>query len=281
MWSSVTDFGARNGTPLAGTADDWWPMSEPLHRLLADHAAEWWVAEETETGAIVGFARSIEREGLFELTEFFVVPGRQSAGLGRRLMDRAFPAGRGDVRSIIATTDTRALARYYAAGTFPQFPLLTLGGEPSRTEVPGDVVPASIDPVSEEDLDAVATLERAVLGHARGHVELRWLLGQREGYRYLRGGEDVGFAFVGAEGTGPIAALEPRDLPSVLLHVEDRAAALGVSSIEFQVPGPNEVAARHLLARGFRIDPWVNLLMASRPFGHFDRMIPFGPPIFL
>jgi hypothetical protein len=47
------------------------------------------------------------------------------------------------------------------------------------------------------------------------------------------------------------------------------------------VPGPNEIAVRHMLARGFRIDPWVNILMSNRPFGQFDRLISFGPPVFL
>ena len=45
--------------------------------------------------------------------------------------------------------------------------------------------------------------------------------------------------------------------------------------------GPSEIATRHLLSRGFRIDPWVNLLMSNRPFGRFDRFIGFGPPVFL
>jgi hypothetical protein len=80
---------------------------------------------------------------------------------------------------------------------------------------------------------------------------------------------------------GPIAALEPSDLPDILLHVEDHAASLGMQQIEFQLPAPNEVGARHLLSRGFRIDPWVNLLMSDRPFGRFDRVLGFGPPVFL
>jgi hypothetical protein len=63
--------------------------------------------------------------------------------------------------------------------------------------------------------------------------------------------------------------------------VEARAHALGVKTLELQVPGPNAVAVRHLMGRGFRLDPWVNVLMSSRPFGQFDRFIGFGPPLFL
>jgi hypothetical protein len=35
------------------------------------------------------------------------------------------------------------------------------------------------------------------------------------------------------------------------------------------------------MGRGFRLDPWVNVLMSSRTFGQFDRFIGFGPPLFL
>src|SRR5438045_860722 len=100
MWTSVTDLGRRQGTPLEGTAEESWRSSEALQRELARIAAEWWVAEDTASGRLVGFARSIERDGLLELTEFFVLPDRQSRGVGRALLERAFPAGRGTVRSI-------------------------------------------------------------------------------------------------------------------------------------------------------------------------------------
>src|SRR4030095_9051031 len=98
---------------------------------------------------------------------------------------------------------------------------------------------------------------------------------------YRRNGEAIGFAFVGERGSGPIAALDPADLPDVLLHVATRARGLGPEPLALEVPAPNEVATRHLRSRGFRLDPWVNLLMSDRPFGRFDRLIAFGPPLFL
>ena len=280
MWTSVTDLGRRNGTPLEGTAADWWSSSERLQRFLAERAAEWWVAEEPASRALIGFARSIERGGLLELTEFFVLPTSQSRGVGRALIERSFPNDRGDIRSIIATTDVRALRLYYGAGTVPRFPLLTFVATPARTESDGEIVPLALgrDP---DALDHLRRIEVSTLEYGRGEAEVRWLLTDREGYLYERRGTAVGYAFVGRGGAGPIAALDPGCLPDILLHVEHRAHALGVERLEFQVPGPNEVAARHLLSRGFRIDPWVNLLMSNRPFGHFDRFLGFGPPVFL
>jgi GNAT superfamily N-acetyltransferase len=280
MWRSVTDFGVRNGTPLDGTAGEWWASGERLQRFLAARAAEWWVAEESASRELVGYGRSIERGGLFELTEFFVLPANQSRGVGRALLEHAFPAGRGDIRSIIATTDVRALSRYYAAGTVARFPILTLGGVPARAE-PGALTPRRLGVASKEDLLSVREIERSILEYARGESEIRWLVKDREGYVYLRHEIAVGFAFVGKNGGGPIAALDPADLPDILRHVEDRAFGLGLERLELQVPAPNEVATRHLLSRGFRLDPWVNLLMSNRAFGRFDRFLGFGPPVFL
>jgi GNAT superfamily N-acetyltransferase len=281
MWTSVTDFGARNGTPLQGTAAEWWASGQPLQRFLAARAAEWWVAEDPDGGTLLGYGRSIERGGLLELTEFFVLPTRQSAGVGRALIERAFPPGRGDIRSIIATTDVRALARYYRAGTVARFPMLTLEGVPAEAEIAGDVTPHRLDVESEGDRSALREIERSVLEYPREEAEIRWLLEDRDGYLYRRDGQAIGFAFVGKGGGGPIAALDPADLPDILLHVEGRAHAAGLERLDLQVPAPNEVATRHLLSRGFRFDPWVNLLMSNRPFGRFDRLLPFGPPVFL
>lgn len=280
MWASVTDLGRRQGSPLTGTADEWWVSDESLQRELARMAAEWWVAEETNTGQLIGFARSLERDGLLELTEFFVLPGQQARGVGKGLLERAFPGDRGTVRSIIATLDVRAQARYYAAGTVARFPLFTLGGAPSgRAVTTGDVVAEPM--AGQSGLEAQREVELAVLGHRRSETELLWLLGQRQGHLYRRAGAVVGFSFVGPDGVGPAAVLDPADLPAVLAHVEGVASSIGIEHVELQVPGPNAVAIRYLTGRRFRFDPWINLLMSDRPFGQFDRFIPFSPPVFL
>ena len=118
---AVRDLAARQGNPWDPDPEALWPRMQPLLDRLATHAAEWWIAEDAASGEVIGYARSVERGGLFELSEFFVHPDRQSAGVGGALLDAAFPADRGEVRAIIATTDVRALRRYHAAGTFAQF----------------------------------------------------------------------------------------------------------------------------------------------------------------
>ena len=283
LWESATDLGRRRGSPLEGSEEDWWAGGEPLNRFLAEHAAEWWVAESPDVkgDGLIGYARSIERGGLFELTELFVKPGVQSRGIGRQLIERAFPLGRGEVRSIIATTDVRATARYYAADTVARFPYFTLAGRPRPDGDGGDL---SAEPIAGDDpsrLTAVTDIERAVLEFPRGTDELRWLAANRPGQLFLRAGAPLGFAFQSKRAAGPIAALDPADLPLILAHVEARAAELGAESLDLEVPGINVVAIRHLLGRGFQIDPWINLLMSNRPFGQFDRFIGYSPPIFL
>src|SRR5918999_795832 len=223
MWHAITDLASRHGMPMEGTADDWWASSEPQFRYLARSAAEWWVAEVPGSGSLLGYARSIERGGHFELTEFFVLPSNQAKGVGRALLERAFPVGRGEVRSIIATTDVRALARYYVADTVARFPILTLAGAPSDDRTTGRLEPIPLEEGEEAQLAEVAALERAVVGFDRGEPELRWLLQHREGYLYRRDGRSVGFALVGRDGSGPMATLDPDDVPELLLHVEARA----------------------------------------------------------
>jgi GNAT superfamily N-acetyltransferase len=279
MWSSVTDLGTRQGMPLQGTAAEWWRWSEPLNRLLAELAAEWWVAELPTSRRLVGFARSIERDGLFELTEFFVRPDQQAKGIGRELIERAFPTGRGRIRSIIATSDVRAQARYYAAGTVARFPLFTMGGVPSESPPALDLTVESIEGAG--SIQAQREIEQIVLGHRRSESEIRWLLARRQGHLYRRADRYVGFSFLGSDGAGPMAALVPSDLPDILLHVEGLARSIGLERLELQVPGPNETGVRHLIGRGFRFDRWINFLMSDRPFGQFDRFIPFSPPLFL
>jgi GNAT superfamily N-acetyltransferase len=117
--TAVADLGQRLGVEtLSGGAapepDELWPERRPLFDHLARTATHAWLAEVD--GAPVGYARSIVRDGTLELTEFFVLPGRQSAGLGAELMARAFPEDGARHRSIIATPDLRALARYLRAG---------------------------------------------------------------------------------------------------------------------------------------------------------------------
>jgi hypothetical protein len=204
---------------------------------------------------------------------------RRARASDARLLELAFPARRGAVRSIVATSDVRAQARYYAAGMVARFPIYTLAARPSDAEPAGDLTAVPIDDAL--TIHDQRAIERQALGHRRSDEELRWLVEHRRAHLYKRDGEAIGFSFAGSDGVGPVAAKEPSDLPAILLHVEGQAHAMGLERIEIQVPAPNEAAMRHLMGRGYRLDPWINFLMSDRPFGRFDRLVPFSPPLFL
>jgi GNAT superfamily N-acetyltransferase len=278
---AVRELSARLGAPWDPDVEQVWNAQTAFLDFLAQQAAEWWVAEDGESGKVVGYARSLERGGLFELSEFFVLPDNQSAGIGRALLDKAFPAGRGEVRAIIATTDVRAQARYYQAGTVARFPIAGLTGKPGAAA--GAPLNNGLEPAraSADDIGALSALERSVLEFDRGE-EFGWLLDNREGYLYRQGGEVVGSAFLGPRGAiGPVAATQPDHLPSILDHVERRAAELEIEEVALEVPMVNEVAMRHLLGRQFKMDTFLTFLNSNRPFGQFDRFMGFSPPFVL
>ena len=280
--AAVEDLFTRQGVAWTLDPDAFYTGLEPLLTHFGTRAAEWWVAEDRTDGSLVGYARSIERGGLLELSEFFVRPDRQSAGLGRQLIERAFPPGRGEVRAIIALTDVRALAHYYKAGTVARFPIAELTGRPTRSAAigAGDAASAGGLEVLSAGLDLVAefaAIEEEVVGYPRTD-EYSFLFEQRTALLFRRGGRAVGFAFVGVDGVGPIAALEPDDQVLILLEVETWAAAHGLSSLGLELPMVNEVAMRHLLGRGFKIEPPLSIFMSNKPFGQFDRFILFSPP---
>lgn len=276
--AAISDLFARQNQPFPVEPDAFWHVLQPYLSHLAAHAAEWWVVEDTSDGSLVGHARSVDRDGLFELSELFVKPSAQSAGVGKSLMKRTFPVGRGEVRLILATNDLRALARYYAADTVARFGMASLSAAPEPTDDhTGDLDVRTGTP---DDTSVIAEIERAVVGYSRA-ADYPWLFDQRESYLYRRHGRVVGFAFLGVTGSGPMAALEPADQRLMLLHLEQRAHEMGVDELNFQVPTVNSVAMNHLLGRGFKFDAPLNMFMSNREFGQFDRFVAFGPPIVL
>jgi GNAT superfamily N-acetyltransferase len=281
--AALIDLSQRTGTMAITGGDDpkvmesLWNRRRSMLEHLAKTAHEFWVAEKD--GAPVGFARSIVRGSLLELTEFFVLPGEQSAGVGRELFRRAFPADHQGHRSVIATTDDRALARYQKAGVYARFPVKHFYKTPNPSEFETDL---TIEPSGEADdvLEALASIDEELLGHRRD-VDHRWLLTDpdRESYLYHRAGEIVGYGYLG-ERSGPIALLDETDFPAVLAHGEQAAHQAG-RDFGVEVPLINQAAVAILLERGFRMDPFMALLMSDRPFGQFEKYILMNPPFFL
>ena len=253
-----------------------WERRKPLYEHLAAVADQFWVAEEA--GQVIGFARSLFQDGHQQLTEFFVLPGYQSGGIGRELLARAFPSRGARRRSIIATLDGRAQARYLKSGVYPRFTIQYLFGRPEPVSVESDLrfERVGADPAT---LAAIRAIDLDLLGFQRDATHAH-LLQDRQGYLYLRRDRPVGYGYL-ANGTGPMALLEETDIPAALAHAEREAAERGEHHFGVELPLVNRAAVQHLLGRGFQLEPFVAVLMSDEPFGRFSNYVLTSPPFFL
>lgn len=279
---SVMDIGHRHGfMPLTEGADpdaleQLWERRKPMLEHLARTAEQFWIAEDK--GRAVGYARAIQRDGVRELTEFFVLPESQSSGVGHELLDRAFPRYGARRRCIIASTDVRGLALYMRTGVYPTFPSSYFSRPAERVDMPTDLIVEPIGP-SAYALSTIAMIDQAVLGYRRD-VDHTWLLTNRRGFLFLRAGIPVGYGYVGVTSAGPVALLAPRDFPAVLAHLE-RQVADGGGDFGVEVPMVNRTAIEYLLSRGFRVSQMVSLWMCDEAFGRFQNYIFTSPPFFM
>lgn len=253
-----------------------WEERQSLYSHLSTTADQFWVAERH--GEVIGFSRSVVRGGLQELTEFFVLPNQQSAGLGRELISRAFGEDGSSRRLIIATTDERAQALYLKSGVYPRFPVYYFGRTPEPMSVSTDLEFVGAEH-SSTTLEILGALDEELLGHRRD-CDHTWLLRDRRGYLYYRDGSPVGYGYVG-HNHGPFAVSDPGDFPAVLAHAENLAALDDQETFGLEVPMINEVAVDYLLERGFRMSTFLALIMTDKPFGKFENYILTSPPFFL
>ena len=279
---TVDDLGRRTGGGANATSGDpnAFEIRRPMFEHLAATADQWWVAEDEATGRAVGYARSIVRDGVRELTEFFVLPDAQSAGVGRGLLERAFPDEGARHRAIVATIDPRAIARYLRAGLDARVPMIGLEGVPRDERLATDLRREPID-AGDPPLEALAEVDRRLLGFRRDE-DHRWLASQRPGVLYRRGEAVVGYGYHPTRPLwgGPYAALESHDLPVLIADGEAAAAAAGHATVTFDVALTARPALDHLLGRGFRVDPFVMLFFTDGPVDGLDRYVLTSPPFF-
>jgi len=279
--TTIDDLARRTGGNANSTADDpeAWQVRQPLFEHLAATGDEWWIAEDETSRLPIGYARSIVRDGVRELTEFFVLPTAQARGVGRELLSRAFPADVGH-RAIVSTIDPRAIARYLGTGLSARASIAGFEAAPRPISIDSDLERSPIEPGS-LPLDALGDIDRAILGFRRD-VDHRWLATQRRGWIYRRAGAAVGYAYHPSRPLwgGPYATLDARDLPRVLADAESAAATAGHASVSFDLPLVARSGIDHLLARGFRIDPFVMLYFTDGPIEGLDRYVLTSPPFF-
>jgi GNAT superfamily N-acetyltransferase len=114
---SLADLSRRFGSTTPASAADpralqrMWTERRSLYEHLAHTCDQFWLGEFE--GRTIGYARSIVRAGVRQLTEMFVLPREQSGGVGRELLARPLPHDKGSRHmSIVASADSRAQALY-------------------------------------------------------------------------------------------------------------------------------------------------------------------------
>ncbi len=251
-----------------------WRRRRSMFEFLAEHAAQFWVAEKD--GEIIAYARSLEHGGLQELTEFFVSPGQQSAGVGGELLSRAFPDSPARYRTIIATLDERALYRYMKSGVYGRFPFKYFYRKAQQVEVNTDLEIEPMQPGMQ--LQEINQVDQEILYHRREYIH-RWIASERRGFVYRRRGDIVGYGYVG-QSSGPFAVLDESDFPAVLAHAESLMAEQG-KDFGAVTPLLNEKAVQYFIERQYQIDSFSAIFMSNVPFGRFENYLCFSPEFFM
>jgi len=254
-----------------------WDRRRPLWEHLSSTCDQYWLAEN-ENSEVIGYARSIVRGHHRELTEFFVAPENQSAGVGRELIARAFPHD-APHRSIIATTDFRALARYLKAGVYPFATELFFERTPEPVTFESDLQFEAANR-KDEALQTTAEIDSVILGHRRD-VDHLYLMRNRSLYLYKRKDDVVGYGYISKEYYGPFAVLDNNDFPAVLAHAETQAHKLGAESVGFETPAINKIAIDYLMSRSYRIEGFLTSILSDKPFGRLENYLLTSPPFFL
>ena len=240
---SLWDYLRRNGLlepddPAEAPVERAWPRWIGMYGHLRDTAAEHWVAEGRD--GVIGYARSIERDGLVELTEFFVDPEAQTRGVGGGCSSEpSRSAGADTARSSPRSIRARSPSTCASASPW-RLPAPTSRKRPQPVEIETDL---ELEPAGPEHLDEILQLEAQVLGHRR-QEDISFLLSDRPAVLYRRRGAAVGYGFDCNEHGqyGPIAVLDPADLPVASAHLETDAHTHGLERLSVSAPLSNRAA---------------------------------------
>lgn len=274
--AAADELHARTGRPPIDDTPQRrdWALPFRTHALAHD-PERFWVAEAEDR--VVGFGIATLREHVWYLAALHVLPDYQARGVGRELLRRCLAAG-GDSPSVVRTVISEAVqpisnALYARHRMYQWMPLIHATGA-----VPERLAETRLDheAVSDEQaLDQLDSIDRVVLGLRRS-IDHRYRI-NLPGLTCLLfrlGGASIGYAYVSGSGqVGPVAARAPRQIPRILSATLRFVRKRGLPQATLAVPGHCHAALAYLLDNGFRYSDSINLLLASRPFGHLDRYL--------
>lgn len=243
-----------------------------------------YVAERGEH--ILAFAGAITRSAITYLTDLFVHPAAQSAGLGKKLLQQVLPDD-DFVHCTMSSTDPRAQSLYIRSGMQPLFPNFNLRWNGPSHEPASDNEKLSIEIIEGDAGDpALVRWDMQVSGRERPVDHAFWVKQQQAvplwfrrrgaiiGYAYVRLGAGT-LWFPEACAVGPVGAKTPEDAAECVLAATGWAQK-HARVIRIDVPGPHPCLAP-LLERKFRV-VYVEQFVCSTLTPFFDprRYIPSG-----
>jgi GNAT superfamily N-acetyltransferase len=233
-------------------------------------------------GGLLGFASTVEREGIAYLVDLFVRQERQSRHLGSALLSAILPA---DARILCtcASRDFRALALYTRAGMRPLWPHIWLRGHASAL---GTLDAHGVRAFEADPTDPALLAWDAEIGgrhrpqdHAywreRADAVPLWIRrgAHTLGYSYAQRLSDESLWYPNATTLGPIGARTPEDaLDGVVAAVTWARERAGV--LRLALPGPHP-ALPALLDAHFEIT-YVETFCSSAEKPFFDPRLYVG-----
>lgn len=239
------------------------------------------MAAFNETGAMIGSGASLKRDGTLVLAQLFVLPNRQSSGVGGRLLEAVMPPGP-EARATVASSDPRAVALYMRAGMLPRWPHFDLEASSASLR---DLPETGITIVEDSGIDEEFAAWDAEMSGRQRPEEHRYLLGHLSGTAlwFERGGVRIGYGYAGRAGDtillGPIGCRDESDARDCVLAAV-RWATGHASEIGIELSGLH-AALKPLIDAGMHIHD-LQTFMASDPtrFGDPRRYVPTGAPFF-
>jgi predicted N-acetyltransferase YhbS len=285
---AMHDAAQRQGVLSAGDhltpaeIDSAWARERSFVEFIAAQPGCYVIAESD--GELVGYARTTQLGDVDQVTELMVDPSEQGEGLGRRLLERCWPAAPNShgARVVIATGTPTDLTLYTNFGVMPVAGHWRLRQRTDsyleRRSQDDDTGPGVHVLKSDRALSEWMRLEPSALGHERRSLH-EFFARDRTCLAYLDGGGDaLALCWVSSEcDIGPAVAGEPGDLLPVVLSALDRVAMT-------QEPEYLDVFSttlswwllRRLRSLGFRVY-WPSWILGSVPLPGLDRYVPTHP----
>jgi GNAT superfamily N-acetyltransferase len=263
-----------------------WERERPLVKFLAGQSdARFWVAEED--GELAGYLLVAQFGAMDELVELWVAPARAGRGIGRALLERAWPDSPSPElgRVVVSVGLPADLTLFTEFGVMPVTGLWDMRHRVEQyLEQRAQEVDAAEPDVHgltpERAVDEWKRLEPTALGHERPLLHeffgrTRSCLATMD----ARSGHASGLCWVSSEGEiGPAVGESPEDLVPVLLAAFDRVAKLQEpETIGVFCTTDSWWLLDRLRRLGFTVH-WPAWIMSSVPLPGLDRYLPTRPP---